>query len=456
MRTKKSSKKGKKKSASAKASAGPAVPTKPEVWMPGVPGAEPDEEGLDYDPTAYTCLTTLSLGWPCLSFDMLPDALGDQRTAFPHTLSFVAGSQAPSARLNSLSVCCVTNLTALRHGKDPLDDSDSDSSSSEDEDAAGGPAPGPGSSASAPVLHIRRVAHAGAVNRVRAMPQSPALVAAWSEAGSVGVWDLGAPLAEARAEPSPDASRSERLARIAPRSVHGTGAEGYALDWSRLAAGRLAAGDRRAAIHVWEPAPAGKWAVGAAYRGHQGPVEDLQWSPTEDTVFASAGADQTLRIWDTREKTKPMLTVAAHEAEVNVAAWSASTAYMLASGGDDGLLRVWDLRAFASGQYVASLKYHSAPITSLEWSPHESSMLLSTGEDGQTAVWDLALERDPEEEAALAPETNAAVPDELPPQLLFVHAGQRDVKEGHWHAQIPGLMVTTAADGFNLFKPANV
>lgn len=53
-----------------------------------------------------------------------------------------------------------------------------------------------------------------------------------------------------------------------------------------------------------------------------------------------------------------MLTVAAHEAEVNVAAWSASTAYMLASGGDDGLLRVWDLRAFASGQYVASLKYH--------------------------------------------------------------------------------------------------
>ncbi|KFM26169.1 Glutamate-rich WD repeat-containing protein 1 [Auxenochlorella protothecoides] len=411
MRTKKSSKKGKKKSASAK------------VWMPGVPGAEPDEEGLDYDPTAYTCLTTLSLGWPCLSFDMLPDALGDQRTAFPHTLSFVAGWVGrPAARLNSLSVCCVTNLTALRHGKDPLDDSDSDSSSSEDEDADGRPAPGPGSSASAPVLHIRRVAHAGAVNRVRAMPQSPALVAAWSEAGSVGVWDLGAPLEEARAEPSPDASRSERLARIAPRS----------------------------------PAPAGKWAVGAAYRGHQGPVEDLQWSPTEDTVFASAGADQTLRIWDTREKTKPMLTVAAHEAEVNVAAWSASTAYMLASGGDDGLLRVWDLRAFASGQYVASLKYHSAPITSLEWSPHESSMLLSTGEDGQTAVWDLALERDPEEEAALAPETNAAVPDELPPQLLFVHAGQRDVKEGHWHAQIPGLMVTTAADGFNLFKPANV
>ena len=95
-------------------------------------------------------------------------------------------------------------------------------------------------------------------------------------------------------------------------------------------------------------------------------------------------------------------------------------------------------------------------MTSVEGCPPESSMLLPTSEEGQTAVWDLALERDPEEEAALAPAENAAVPDELPAQLLFVHAGQRDVKEGHWHPQIPGLIVTTAAEGFNLFKAANV
>jgi ribosome assembly protein RRB1 len=74
----------------------------------------------------------------------------------------------------------------------------------------------------------------------------------------------------------------------------------------------------------------------------------------------------------------------------------------------------------------------------------------------QLAIWDLALERDPEEEAALAPETNAAAPDNLPPQLLFVHGGQADPKEAHWHPQINGLLVSTAADGFNLFKPYNV
>lgn len=154
-----------------------------------------------------------------------------------------------------------------------------------------------------------------------------------------------------------------------------------------------------------------------------------------------------------------MLTVPAHDTDVNVISWNRLTAYMLASGADDGSLKIWDLRTFGSSSQtspVANFSYHRGPVTSVEWCPYEPSMLSTTSSDNTVAIWDLALERDPEEEAALAPETNAAAPEDLPAQLLFLHAGQHDLKEGHWHPQIPGLFISTAFDGFNLFKPSNV
>jgi ribosome assembly protein RRB1 len=61
-------------------------------------------------------------------------------------------------------------------------------------------------------------------------------------------------------------------------------------------------------------------------------------------------------------------------------------------------------------------------------------------------VWDLSVEADEE--------PNALDLAEFPAQLLFIHQGQSNVKEVHFHPQIPGVIMTTAEDGFNIFKPA--
>ena len=87
----------------------------------------------------------------------------------------------------------------------------------------------------------------------------------------------------------------------------------------------------------------------------------------------------------------------------------------------------------------------------------DSAMLATASADHTVCVWDLAVERDAEEEAAaMAAEGNAVAPEDLPPQLMFMHQGLRDPKELHWHHQIPGMCLTTAADGFNAFKAYNV
>jgi ribosome assembly protein RRB1 len=115
------------------------------------------------------------------------------------------------------------------------------------------------------------------------------------------------------------------------------------------------------------------------YNGHTGSVEDLQWSPTEESVFASCGVDHTIRVWDTRERSRSMLAVTGHDADVNVISWNRLVTYMLASGGDDGALRIWDLRSFKEGGHVSHFAFHRGPVTSVEWSPYESSMLITSG-----------------------------------------------------------------------------
>jgi hypothetical protein len=49
------------------------------VWRPGVDALE-EGEALDYDPSAYVTFHSLKTEWPCLSFDIIRDNLGEGRT----------------------------------------------------------------------------------------------------------------------------------------------------------------------------------------------------------------------------------------------------------------------------------------------------------------------------------------------------------------------------------------
>jgi len=482
-----------------------------QVWIPGRDGLE-EGETLDYDPTAYDCMSSMSLEWPALSFDIIKDNLGAPRSTFPLSFFMVAGTQAATSRNNYLAVMKVSNLTQGKHGlqkkdkankkktkKNNNNDSDDDtmdmSDDEEDTDSDNDDADEEEEEEEEASLHVRKVAHTGSINRIRSMPQSPHIIASWSDTAQVQILDLQALLQEVADEPDDEnndnsgtvagpsssggggGNQNNKINKVPALQVHSHSSEGYALDWSPVVQGQLASGDCRSKIHIWTPSPGGKWQVGAGLKGHTASVEDIQWSPSEPTVFASCSVDKTIRVWDSRSKVGAMITVEnAHASDVNVISWNHGTSYMLASGGDDGVLRVWDLRSFspcgpsgpsgtdstaaANPQPVADFSYHRKPITSVEWCPNEPSMLLTTGEDHQLAVWDLALERDPEEEATLGAGTAAVMTGEveeaLPAQLLFVHAGQMNPKEGHWHPQIPGFIVSTAADGFNIFKPSNI
>ncbi|KAH9913338.1 glutamate-rich WD repeat containing [Epithele typhae] len=433
-------------------------PPAPDAFIPGVHHLGKDEI-LEPDESVYIMRHNMSVNWPCLSFDILRDNLGDQRQRYPATAYIVAGTQADVAKNNEIFVYKMSSLQKTQR------ENDSDDEEDEDEDALD----------EDPLLEHRSIPHLGGVNRVRAQPlpassplppvSQPYYVASWSETGKVHIWDVR-PLIEALDVPgyTLDKSRAHTPAFTVPS--HGR-AEGFALDWASSGGAspsglRLLSGDVHSKIFLTTAGPAGFNALAQPFAGHTSSVEDLQWSPSEPTVFASCSADQSVRVWDVR--TKGRRSVAgierAHASDVNVVSWNRASTYLLLSGGDEGGIKTWDLRNVKkSGSDapdptpVAAFNWHTAPITSIEWHPTEDSIFAASGADDQVTLWDLAVEQDDDETGAMDATEGGR---DVPPQLLFVHQGQKDVKEVHWHPQIPGMVISTAYDGFNVFKTISV
>lgn len=359
--------------------------------------------------------------------------------------------------LHSVIVMKMSNLQRTSKEKTDDDDDDDDESDSDVDDDEDVDDP----NRKKPKMECALIKHQGCVNRIRATTVGDkVMVASWSELGRVNIWNITDQL-EALNDPEilKTYEKEARGDQVRPTfTFSGHQEEGYGIDWSPLAEGVLATGDCRRDIHIWQPSEGGTWKVDQRpLIGHTESVEDLQWSPNERNVLASCSVDKSIRIWDCRaapSKACMLSCDVAHDTDINVISWNRNEP-LIASGGDDGFLHIWDLRQFQSKTPVASFKHHTNHITSVEWHPTDSTVLATGGADDQIAIWDLAVERD-SEASSLSAATNENELNNLPPQLLFIHQGQTDVKELHWHKQLPGVISSTAHSGFNIFKTISV
>lgn len=379
-----------------------------EVWT-GDPRKLKQDEVLDFENEAYEVFYRTSVEWPCLSLDILstPTPSSD----FPYTVYLVSGSQSTSLE-NKVYVMKWSELYRTQHDDQDESSEDGISSSSEEGDEA--------------KLEYAEFPHPGVVNRIRSNTEM-GVVATWSENGSVQIFNIkdslekletGAALIKCK----PDMLASWRL-----------GNEGYGLSWGYN--GWLYAGGDCLFIF---PFDGSSWSHSKTLTGHASSVEDIARSPVEPSVLATASADKTIKIWDLRAAhDDSQLTINAHTSDVNVISWNPVETSQIASGSDDASFKIWDLR-FADKQ-AAHIKWHSDSITTIAWNPHDCSELAVGSADDRITIWDLSVEAEGEVEPG------------FPPQLLFIHQGQEDVKELAYHPSL-NLVLSTAANSFNVFR----
>ncbi|KAL5203897.1 hypothetical protein ABZP36_008768 [Zizania latifolia] len=220
------------KKAEASSPSNPAVASGPaKVWQPGVDALEEREE---------------------LHFDVVRDQLGLVRSKFPHTLYGVAGTQAEKASWNYIGIFKISNINGKKREPIPASavdgdsDMDSENSSDEEDEAV--------NEDMKPILHLKKVAHTGCVNRIRSMSQEPHLCATWGDTGHVQVWDFSSFLNSLAESGAGAHKEDDKIHNQIPVKIFGGHKdEGYALDWSPLVTGRLLSGDCNKCIHMWEP-----------------------------------------------------------------------------------------------------------------------------------------------------------------------------------------------------------
>ena len=155
---------------------------------------------------------------------------------------------------------------------------------------------------------------------------------------------------------------------------------------------------------------------------------------------------------------KCQMTFASHDCDVNVISWNTHTKFLLASGDDKGEFRIWDLRMLGGAKgsstkkeldSITRIRWHTQAITSIAFEPREESVLAVASADDKLTLWDFSVEVDEQEQK---PDVNTNGM-EIPPQLMFLHQGQKNMKELRFHPQYRSLLFTTAEDSFNVFRP---
>eukprot|EP00420_Gonyaulax_spinifera_P017918 CAMPEP_0197911434 /NCGR_PEP_ID=MMETSP1439-20131203/72797_1 /TAXON_ID=66791 /ORGANISM="Gonyaulax spinifera, Strain CCMP409" /LENGTH=340 /DNA_ID=CAMNT_0043533163 /DNA_START=58 /DNA_END=1080 /DNA_ORIENTATION=+ len=155
---------------------------------------------------------------------------------------------------------------------------------------------------------------------------------------------------------------------------------------------------------------------------HDKAVYDITFS--EEFLFASVGADGSLRLFDQRNlEHSTIIYETSPPSPLLRLAWSRHNKHHIAAIAMDTLgVTLIDVRR--PSMTLVAFAHHEACVNTIAWAPHARNQLLCGTQDGGVLVWDVMKE---------APST----PEGPRPQPLLAHSCSQEVSQVLWPASQP-------------------
>jgi len=271
------------------------------------------------------------------------------------------------------------------------------------------------------------------VQRIKVMPQNPAILSSLTASGDVIVLDAGT-----------KDSGSQEFKLLKTLRSHSK--EGYGLDWSGHTEGSLLSSCEDAVICLWDVGVASTTTKDGidvvspvrTFSGHKKGVGDVRWHPKYSHMFGSVSDDSMLGLWDIRAPDTEALVkhVKGHNSDINCLDFSKFDENLVVTGAGDSTVRSWDIRNLSCPTH--EFKYHEKSILQVHFSPFHRNVFVTSSEDTKVCIWDSSASRTDLNEDDLL---------DGPPELLFLHSGHTAaVFDVVWNPNRSWTLASTAED----------
>lgn len=353
-----------------------------ELWRSNVP--------LMYDFVSETRLT-----WPSLSLEWLPQEKSAQA---PNRQELIIGTHTSGEEDNYLKIAAIDLPNDIIPSTEKLEDQQKGETTTKSN-----------------IKIIKKFKHEEEITRARYMPQNSNLVATINGSGKVFLYDR---------------SKDKHSGLVSTFEYHKE--NGYGLSFNCNDAGKLLSGSDDGTIALWNVNNSNSSPIYVWSSVHSDIVNDCKWSNFDLNVFGSVSEDSTLQLHDQREK-DTFTSQFKVDAPFNTLAFSKHSQYLFAAAGTDSHVYLFDRRDIS--RPLHSMAGHDGAVTNMEFSPDQDGILMTSGEDRRAIIWDICdigVEQIPDDAEDGAPE------------VLMIHAGHRSaINDFSMNPNIPWLMASS-------------